>query len=368
MRKILSSILFTSLFFQTACNLAPRYTRPEMSLPTSWQTENNDASTLCNQNWWSALGDEVLDSLIGEAVQNNKDVQIAAWRVMQYFAQYQVSLSAFFPQFSASGNALKEKLAVDSNFLFPGLSTITPDYNIKTSVSFEFDFWCKTKNTSSAAYSQYLAEIENRRIVVLSLVSSVVQAYVVLRQLDLQVDIAKCMVRSKRQALDVSTMRFREGEIAEMEVEQAIASYESSLASLVNLEAKVPEQENMLSVLLGKNPGPIPRGKTLKQLFLPSKVPTGVPSDILTQRPDIRRAEDQLRAANANIGVARAAFFPQFSLAALYGLDNLKLYRLFNPTSETWLLGGSFLQTLFSGGELLGRLRMTEAQKKRNGF
>ncbi|MBM3198642.1 MAG: efflux transporter outer membrane subunit, partial [Chlamydiae bacterium] len=195
-------------------------------------------------------------------------------------------------------------------------------------------------------------------------VASVAQAYVVLRQLDLQLALAKCQVRVKEQALEIARMRFQGGEIAEMDVEQALASYETSISSLSNLEGQIPKQENLLCVLLGRNPGPIPRGNGLQQLTLPKTVPTGLPEDLLTRRPDIRKAEDKLRAANANIGVARAAFFPQVNLSGLWGANNLKLYNLFEGSSEIWTLGGSFLQTLFSGGALLGQLHVTEAQKK----
>ncbi|MBM3197928.1 MAG: hypothetical protein FJZ58_01565, partial [Chlamydiae bacterium] len=169
MKKVACLMMLTSVW-QTGCNLAPRYAQPEMTLPSTWRVESDETSTLCNLNWWKELGDETLNTLIADAIQNNKDVQVAAWRVMQYFAQYQIALSAFFPQFTASGAALKERLAIDVDFLPQRFSPITPDYDLRTSVSFEFDFWCKTKNTSSAAFSQYLAEIENRKIVVLSLV------------------------------------------------------------------------------------------------------------------------------------------------------------------------------------------------------
>ena len=352
------------LFCVTGCNLAPRYETPEVAIPTTWRVLGEDMLASANLSWWQQLGDATLDALIQEGIDHNKDIQIAAWRVREYFANYQIALSAFFPQVSASGNALKERLAIDADFLPPGFSAITPDYNLKTSVSFEFDFWCKTKNASSSAFLHYLAEIENRRIVVLSLVASIVQSYVVLRELDAKLELASCIVQSKCQALELATMLWQGGETSQLEVEQARSLYEESLASLHKLQEMVPKQENYLSLLLGRPPGSIERGKTLSALHLQQDIPIGTPADLLVQRPDIRKAEELLRAACANIGVARAAFFPQINLGALYGADNLQLYKLFHKESEIWMLGGSFLQTLFSGGALLGQVRMTEAQQK----
>lgn len=362
----MKKILLVSLgLLSTSCvNLAPTYVAPDMAVPSSWREEEGDGQAVSNSAWWESLGDPVLGELINIALQNNKDLQVAAWRVSEYFAQYQKILGGLFPQISGMVGGLKEKVSVDEDFLPLQANPITPDFHLNVAMSFELDFWSKTRNASSAAFSQYLAEIENRRTVVLVLVSSVAQAYVYLRQLDLQLSIAKSIVESRKESLEIARYRFEGGLTSEIEVEQALSVYQEAIVMVKNLEREVPQQENLLSVLLGQAPGPIVRGKTIHQLELPKQVELGKPEELLTRRPDILRLENLLRAANADIGVARAAFFPQVSLSGLFGVDSLQLKTLLENASTTWLLGGSLLQTIFAGGSLVAQLRITEAQKQ----
>lgn len=346
------------------CNFAPKYTRPDQPIPNEWRVESEMGEPSENYAWWKGLGDEVLDSLIQIALKNNRDLQVAVWRVKQYQAEYYVAHSSLFPQVSLNSLAIKEKLPIDEDFLPPGFTSITPDYRLNLSLSYELDFWGKVRNTSFAAYSQYLAEVENRRTVVLILVSSVVQSYVYLRQLDLQLEVSRNILESRRESLEIARYRFEGGLTSKIEVDQALSVYEEAVATVNDFEKKVPQQENLLSVLLGEPPHLIERGNSLDQLQLPQGVPTGMPSDLLTRRPDILQAENNLIAANANIGVARASFFPQINFATLYGLDSLQLSTLFQKASKTWSIGGSFLQEMFTGGLLTGQLKIAEAQKK----
>ena len=356
--------LLFSLCLLSACNLAPKHSVPDMALPTNWRTGNEGGDTLANLDWWTLLGDEVLNGYIETALENNKDLKVAIWRVREYLAQYQVVRSALFPQLQLSGAADKERFPIDLDFLPTNVSPVTPNYNLEMSLSYEFDFWGKIRNETSAAYSQYLAQVENRRTVVLTLVGSVAQSYIYLRQLDAQLQLVTDIMGSFKQSLEIATYRFEGGITSKIEVDQALSVYEESVAILEKLKMQVPQQENLLSILLGEVPQGLKRGKTLDQFILPESNPTGQPQDILTRRPDILAAENNLKAANANIGVARAAFFPQLSFAALFGYDSLQLKSLFSKKSQTWLLGGNLLQQVFTGGALIGQLNVAKAEKQ----
>ena len=272
--------------------------------------------------------------------------------------------SALFPQLQLNGSAVKERFPINLDFLPVNVSPITPNYNLEMNLSYELDFWGKIRNETAASYSQYLAQVENRRTVVLTLVGSVAQAYIYLRQLDAQLQLMKDIMASFKQSLDIATYRFEGGITSKIEVDQALSVYEESVAILEKLEMQVPQQENLLCVLLGEVPHNLKRGRTLDQFSLPKSTPIGQPQDILTRRPDIVAAENNLKAANANIGVARAAFFPQLSFAALFGFDNLQLKSLFAKKSQTWLIGGNLLQQVFTGGALIGQLNVAKAQKE----
>ena len=361
-RSVFSVLMLSSL---TCCNFAPKYEAPDLPLPTTWRTDTEEKEDLAIGNWWENLGDEVLNDLIVTALKNNKDLQVAIWRVSQYLSQYTVARSGLYPQASVGGAAYKERLPVNENFLQSlGISSITPEYQLNLSLAYELDFWGSIRNTAAAAHAQYLAQIENRRTVVLTLIGSVAEAYVYLRQLDLQLEISKNILTTRAESLQIARYRFEGGVTSEIEVEQAISVYEEAIASVRELERQIPMQENLLSVLLGRGPGPIARGKSLSDLILPSKVPSGMPSDLLTRRPDILRAENNLLAANANIGVARAAFFPQVNLATICGVSSLHIKTLFDNSSKTWSTGGSFLENIFTGGSLTGQLQIARAQKQ----
>ncbi|MES2198817.1 MAG: efflux transporter outer membrane subunit [Chlamydiota bacterium] len=352
------------VLLSTGCNFAPKYSRPDFNLPSTWRVEEKEGEDLANGTWWDRFNDPEMSRLIQLALHNNNDLQIAMWRVSEYLAQYQVAKSSLFPQISGNGGATKERFPVDADFLPPGTSPITPDYHLNLSLSYEFDFWGKVRNATTAAFASYLAQIENRRTVVLTLVGSVAQSYIYLKQLQLQLDAATAIMELRKESVQIARDRFEGGITSRIEVDQAISVYEETVATVKELEKKLPQQENLLSVLLGQTPGPIDKGVPLNKLFLPNEVPSCLPQDLLTRRPDILQAENNLIAANANIGVARAAFFPQLSLSALYGVDHLSLQGLFSKPSRTWLLGGGIVQEIFTGGLLVSQLKIAEVQKQ----
>ncbi len=352
------------LFLFSGCNFAPRYTQPELNLPTSWRTESAESTMISNVRWWETFEDSVLNQLIQIALENNKDLQVAIWRVREFYAQYQVVRSSLFPEIDLGAGALKQRVSPNANTLTPGTNPISPLYDLGFNLSYEVDFWGKIRNESFAAFSEYLAQIENRRTVILTLVGGVAGAYILLRQLDLQYIIALKTFESRKESLQIARYRFEGGLTSEIDVAQAASVYEEALAQVKLYEIQIPQQENLLSVLLGQSPSDILRGKSIDELTLPNEVPTGLPSDLLTRRPDILRAENNLIAANAQIGVARAAFFPQISLTGIYGWESLELHNLLTKGARMWQMGSNLMQVLFSGGRLTGQLKVAKAKKE----
>jgi outer membrane protein, multidrug efflux system len=355
-------VFFALLVLLTACNLEPRYQRPCMEMPCCWRLESDEGSTTANIRWWEALGDPVLNGLIVTALANNKDLMVAVYRVCEFIARYQIVRSQLFPQIYLDATAVKERIppAVSPT----EMAKVTPFYTYAFTLSFELDLWSKIRSQTHAAYAQVLESVEDRRTVVLTLVSAVAEAYVELRQLDRELEIAFATLEERREYLRLATIRFEGGLTSEIEVTQAAAAFEETLADVTTLEELIPQQENLICLLIGANPGSIVRGKAVDQFTLPPEVPADLPSALLERRPDILAAELNLIAANAEIGAARAAFFPQISLTGLFGGDSFQLKNLFSATSRAWQYGVDIVQPIFTGGELIGELNLTIAQKQ----
>lgn len=356
-------IFIALLSFCCACNLEPHYERPYPPLPCAWRVPTNDESTCANERWWEWLGDPVLNDLILQALSNNKDLQVAIWRVCEFVAKYQIALAPLYPNINLTGTAIKEKFPSSITSLFPAdtFNPIASDFTFSFTFSYELDFWGQILSGAHAAYEQGLAQLENRRTVVLTLVSTVAQVYVTLRRLDAQLAIANKTLETRRESLTLARYRFEGGLTSDMEVEQAKSTYEEALASVTNLEREIPIRENLLSLLIGESPTDIIRGKAVNEFTLPPLIPAGLPSDLLVQRPDIVQAEEELIAANAEIGVARAAFFPQITLTGFWGGESMELRHLFSGAARAWQFGANLLQPIFTGGQLTGQLREAEA-------
>jgi len=351
------------LVLLTGCNLAPRYHQPCMEMPESWRTETNDCSTAANMRWWQQFGDPILDDLIVAALQNNKDLQVAAWRVCEFYAQFEVARSPLFPQISGQAEGIKQKLPTGTLFFPPEIDPITPQYTFAFNLDYEIDFWGKIRNQSKAACAELLASVENRRTVVLGLVGAVAEAYILLRQLDQELQIAYQTLEDRAEALEIARDRFEGGLTSEIQVTQAASVYEETQAVITLIIQGIAEKENLLSLLIGENPTAICRGRTLNQFEMPVQIPAGLPSDLLCRRPDILQAENLLIAANAQIGAARAAFFPEISITGLYGAGSFDLKKLFSTASRVWQIGADVFQNIFTGGRLTGDLHIANAQK-----
>ena len=340
------------------CAVGPIYQRPEVPVPAQWQINIQQANDFANTAWWEQFRDPVLDNLIQTALRENKDVQIAAARVEEYMGRYGVTRSAQFPQVSANADAARTRLSESP----PQTTGKNPgnSFQINLGVSFELDLWGKLRSATEAARADLLATEEARRTVILTLVSQVADGYVRLLDFDRQMAITEATLKTRSEAVRINGLRFKAGLISELDYQQAVAEYQNAAVQIPRLERLIIQQENAISLLLGRNPGKISRGVPLDRLALP-RVPGGLPSDLLERRPDIRQAEQQLIAANALIGVAKAAFFPSISLTGLLGVASTDLSDLFKGPSKTWQFGGTLAQPLFTGGALTGQLQAAEA-------
>ena len=357
MRKPLSAALLALLL--GGCMMGPDYFRPAVETPPAWRLSEKDAKDLANTTWWEQFGDPVLNDLMATALRENKDLMIAAARIEEFAGNYGIVRSGLFPQVGAGYEASRQRntLPGDVN------SSTYNAYQVALSASWEIDIWGRIRRQTEAARAQLLASEEGRRGVILSLVGSVAGSYINLRSLDRQLEIARETAKSRGESYEIFKLRFSGGVISQLELSQNKSQYDEALASIPPLEKAVAQQENGLSVLLGRNPGPIPRGKTIDQLALPA-IPAGLPSDLLERRPDLRRAEQNLVAANALIGAAKAAYFPRISLTGLFGFASLDLGNLFDSASKVWQYAAPISMPIFTAGGLAGQLQAAEATQQ----
>lgn len=347
-----------------ACTLGPDYTRPKVDVPANFRFADTEMSTVANASWWQQFDDPVLNDLIATALANNKDVKVAAARVDQFRAQFVQTRSQLFPQISAGFDAQRQRLPQSQAALLPrGVSPVNNAFDASLGVSWEIDLFGRIRRETESARASVLSTVEGRRATILALVASVATSYVNLRALDAQLEIAKATTQSRKSSVDVFTLRFNGGEISQMELAQSQSEYEATAAAIPQLEAQIAQQEDALSVLLGQNPGPIARGRPIDQL-MPPVLPAGLPSDLLERRPDVLEAEQNLVAANALIGAARALYFPQISLTGVLGTQSAQLSNLFTGPTKFWTLAGSVAQPIFTAGNITGQVQAAEAQQQ----
>jgi len=343
------------------CMVGPDYKRPAVSIPTEWRFGEKEAKDVANTAWWHQFNDPVLNELIDIALKENKDVKIAAARVEQFIGRYGTTRAALFPQVGAGGVAGRARATeMGPSPMTSGVDNPADNYQAFLNGSWEIDLWGKLRRSNEAARANLLATEEGRRAVIMTLVTSVSAAYVNLRDLDKQLQIAKQTTKSREDSYNLFKLRFKGGIISELELNQVKSEYEQALATIPQLEKTIAQQENAISVLLGRNPGAIPRGKTLDELTLPF-VPEGLPSDLLERRPDIRLAEQNLIAANAQIGVARALYFPTISLTGLFGWSSKDLSELFTGPAKAWSYAGNITVPIFTAGAIAGQVKAAEA-------
>lgn len=358
-RKLATALLV--VLSAGGCAVGPDYQQPAVETPTNWRLAEGEVVDLANTTWWRLFQDPVLDRLIQTSLENNKDIRIAAATVEEFIGRYGATRADQFPQ--VSYDALAERRRSTESDLAPGIDPINERYQVDLGVLFEIDLWGRLRRATEAARADLLATDEAKRTVILTLVAAVADSYVRLRELDKRLGIARNTLGTREESLRIARRRFEAGLTSELPFRQAQADYEGVALTIPQLERAIAQQENLLSVLLGRNPSQIPRGSSLDQLVQPG-VPQGLPSDLLERRPDIRQAEQELIAANARIGVARAEYFPSISLTGVLGSASKSLSDLFSGPAQTWAYGGSLLGPIFTGGRITGQVQAAEARQQ----
>jgi outer membrane protein, multidrug efflux system len=359
----MKKLAFLSVFvLLSGCAVGPNYKRPAVNVPTDYRAAiapAAPASSLGNENWWDVFQDSVLVQLIHTALQQNYDVRIAATRVLEAQDQLGITRANQFPS-AAVGAGLSSEQNPKVTNLFPPYQVNAGQLSL--SVIWNLDFWGKYRRQTEAARAQLLATEWGQRGVISSLVSNVATAYFQLRALDSQLDIAQRTLASRQQSLQLTQVLARNGSSSDLDVSQSEQLVYTASETIPDLERQIEQQENQLSILLGENPGPIARGRTLTEQPVPEAVPAGLPSELLERRPDVHEAEEIIVAANAQIGVAKAAFLPSISLTGTGGLESNALNSFIKASSESWLAAFSVAQPVFEGGALRSQLRLTRAQ------
>ncbi len=353
-----------ALLALSACTLGPDYKRPTVDAPQAFQYQTQAALDTSDTRWWQQFGDPVLDQLITEALAHNTNIQIAAASVEQAAAVLTQTRSQFFPVIGYGFDAQRQR-SVEPAFAaqLPNYPNPTSAYQALLSTSWEIDLWGRIRRQSEAAYANVLATDEARRGVVLSLVAQVAGSYLQLRGLDAQLAVARRTLQTYKESVDLFTLQFQYGQVSMMNVAQAQSQYESAAAQIPLLESQIAQTQNSLAVLIGRDPGPILRGKSVYDLALP-KVPAGVPSQLLERRPDLLQAEQQLIAANAQIGAAKALYFPTLSLTGAFGSASSDLSKLFSGPARVWNYAGSVVGPIFSFGAVSGQVAQAEGQQQ----
>ena len=346
------------------CAIGPDYKRPAIAAPPTFRGQaTGEAVSFADAPWWEAFQDPILKGLIQEALRNNYDVGIAAARVQEARANLGIARSDLFPSLDYGASAGRGKIT-------PGIAgspggpspTASNFYSATMSMSWELDIWGRIRRLNEAASATLLATEDARRAVWLTLVSDLAQAYFQLLALDVQLQIARNSTDAYQRTYDLFLDRLNLGVASRLETSRAQGALGEAQATIPQLESSIVARENQLSILLGKAPGPIARGKPMYEQVVVPAVPAGLPSTLLERRPDLRQAEEVLVSANARIGVAKAEFFPKLSLTALFGTSSPEVSALTGGSATIWAVAGMLSGPLFNAGRTLGTYRAAIAQ------
>ena len=347
MKKALAPLL--AVLLVAGCTVGPDYKRPEQAVPENHRGLAGAATpeSLADLSWWQLFKDPVLQGLVSEALKNNRNLAVAAARVAESRALYGVSRGDLWPQVGYGANAARQKAPV------AGIDPVTyNNFQLSGSISWEIDLWGKIRRGNETALAQLLASEDNRRGIVLSLVTDVAQAYLELRELDQELLIVQRTIATRKATLDLFNKRLLGGVSNKLETTQAEAALAQTEAVLPSTKLSLLQKENQISLLLGRPPGPVARGEILIDAKTDVAVPAGLPSALLERRPDVRQAEQLLHAACSQVGVAEANFFPQLSLTGGAGYGSAELSDLLKGGSFLWNLGASLTGPIFQGGKI----------------
>jgi multidrug efflux system outer membrane protein len=318
------------------------------------------AASIGDEKWWAVFQDPQLQALIRESLVQNYDVRIAASRVLQAQALLGITRADQFPTITGGASAINERFPATR--ITPAFETSPMQVNL--SLFWELDFWGKFRRATEAARANLLATDWGRKAVISSVVSNVATAYFQLLELDAEMEISRRTLASRQESLRLVEVRAKGGTTSMLDVRQSEQLVYTAAAAIPDLERRIEQQENFISILLGRNPGPITRGKPLIENPILPTVPAGLPSSILERRPDIQSAEQQLVAANARIGVAKAAYYPQITLTATGGFQSPALSDLFTGPAGIWSIGPQLIQPIFTAGRIRSNVRLSEAQQQ----
>jgi multidrug efflux system outer membrane protein len=346
-----------------ACAVGPDFTKPDATAPNGFRmAEPGDmAVSIANTPWWELLKDQELQKLIHTALEENKDLRRAVASVEEFQARLFIAKTDFAPKMDVTSNA--PIFGRKTNFLFPGFPNPF-NYYIQGNLSWELDIWGRIRRSNEAARGDLLAREENRRAVVLQLVSGVAEAYFELLQFDMQLDIARRTLKSWEESVRIAQARLRQGMISKLDADQFEAERANAAAKAAEFERQKVQKENQLSVLLGRNPGQIARGRSLTEQVMPPDVPPGLPSELLQRRPDILQAEQDFAAATARIGMAKADRFPKLSITGILGVASPQLSRLVANETAFGQAGAGLAGPLFNAQILGYQQRAAEAQAR----
>jgi multidrug efflux system outer membrane protein len=354
----------------SGCMVGPNYKRPAADASSVYrgvspeQPAGPNVASFGDQKWWDAFQDDALRDLIRSALQQNYDVRIAAARIVQARALVGIARADQLPEVDAAATAVNERLPQGAGR--PAIET-SPS-QVSLSLAWELDFWGKFRRATESARASLLSEEWAQRQIISSLVSDLASAYFQLREQDLELEISTQTLASRRDSLRLIQILADRGATSLLDVRQAEQLVFGAGTAIADLEQRIEQQENFISILVGKNPEGIVRGRRLVDQPQPLEVPAGLPSSLLERRPDILQAEQQLVAANAQIGVAKADYFPQISLTAVGGYQSSALSRLFAAPAGLWSVGASALQPVFEGGRLRNRVVFAEARAQEATF
>ena len=361
-KRTVAAILFCACLLP-GCTQGPDYVSPSVAIPPAYRFSGQPAlvdSEVASQDWWRGFGDPNLDALVAEALIGSRELMVATARVDEFAAILAGTKSQGRPQVGYALGGDRTRASEDK--LPPIVNPLSTTWTSLLSANWEFDLWGRIRRETEAARANLLASDEARQGVTLTLIASVIGGYVTLLNLDDQLRVTDATIAGRRKSVDLFETRLAAGWISEFEMSQVRAEYEAALAQRPAIVQAIAIQENALSVLVGRNPGPIARAASLDALQSP-RVPAGLPSELLERRPDIRQAEQQLIASNALIGSARALFFPRITLTGLLGFASGSLGNLFTGPAHTWSFTGDVAGPIYAGGGIKAAVDQAEARR-----
>jgi len=359
-----SAALLLVICLTSGCAVGPNYKKPTVNTPTIYrgltpeEAAEGDTTSFAEQKWWDVFQDEQLKELIKTALQQNYDLRRAGTRILQARATLGITRADQFPTISADASGLNKRISGQSGI--PPVETSTN--RVGLDFNWELDFWGKFRRSTEAARANLASTEWGQREIATELVANVASAYFSLRALDLQLEITRHTLTSRQDSLRLTQILANGGSTSLLDVRQAEQLVFTAGSEVPSLEQQIEQQENFISILLGNNPATVPRGRSLTDQPHPPTVPAGLPSSLLQRRPDIRQAEQQLIAANAQIGVARSQYFPQIELTANSGYQSSALTALFTGPAGFWTFGSTLAQPIFTAGRLRSNVRLAEAQ------